>query len=297
MAFRRFRGLSKSWSEFVDRPTEFRIGLNARTVGRRLLARLPLVDGLFRRFIWSRLHFPEIEMRFLDALRLGSIDVAVDVGAALGSYSWILSRVARTVYAFEPGTLHSEFLRRVCAHNVEVIRAAIGSATGHVNLYTPGADSHALHSATVSESNPVTKSEHARVERVEQTTLDAFLAMRPMAGRRVDVLKVDVEGYELEVFKGASRMLALHHPLIICEIEARHNANYVEVFQRLREFGYSPYFFREGALESLMDEHIEILQQAPDLAVRMDRGYDPASNRYINNFIFQHPESRIKVTE
>jgi FkbM family methyltransferase len=272
--------------------------MNARTVCKRVLARLPLVDGLFRRFIWSRLHFPEIEMRFLHALPPGAIDVAVDVGAALGSYSWILSRASRTVYAFEPGKLHNKFLSRVVSgSNVEVICAAVGSTTGQVNLYTPGSDSHALHSATVFEATQVVRVEDTRVERVQQTTLDAFLAACLAPGRTVDVLKVDVEGYELDVLKGAWRTLTLYHPLIICEVEARHNANYAEVFRLLKELGYSCYFFRDGTLELLLDERIERLQQAKDLAARIGGDYDPASNRYVNNFVFQHTESRIKVTQ
>jgi hypothetical protein len=67
--------------------------------GKKILSWFPLLDGLFRRFIWSRIHFPEIEMRLLHEIQPGLIDVAVDVGAALGSYSWILNRISKQVYA------------------------------------------------------------------------------------------------------------------------------------------------------------------------------------------------------
>ncbi len=267
-----------------------------KKLGKALLSDFPLLDGLFRRFIWSRVHFPEVEMRFLSALPAGSIDVAVDVGAAMGSYSWILNRVSRQVYAFEPGNVHNRYISRVVfGTKINVVQAAVGSVCGFVNLYTPGLDSNALHSATLSRSNPVANLCDSRIDQVEQVTLDSFLPVKLAVGRTVDVLKVDVEGYELEVFKGAVALLSKHHPLVICEIEARHNANYSAVFGLLKDLGYDCYIFQSGAFELFSGEDIREIQLEDDLKIRIGTNFNPDSNRYINNFVFQHPQSRIKV--
>ncbi len=236
-------------------------------------------------------------MRFLNAIQAGSIDVAVDVGAALGSYSWILNRVSNEVYAFEPGNTLYRCLNQIASFrtNIHVIRAAVGGVCGPVSFYTPGPDSNALFLATLSQDNPVIKLADTRVDQVDQVTLDTFLTERLAPGRTVDVLKVDVEGYELEVFKGSFEILSKHHPLIICEIEARHNPNYAEVFGVLRELGYDCYIFRAGAFESFSGERIEVLQLEGDMKIRFGDNFDPDSNRYINNFVFQHPQSRINV--
>ena len=276
--------------------TTLNIHMGIKTMGKESLSKFPLLDGLFRRYIWSRIHFPEIEMRFLNALQTGSVDVAVDVGAAMGSYSWILNRVSKQVYAFEPGNIYNRYLSRVVfGTNIEVIRAAVGSVCSKVSLYTPGSDSIARHSATLSLGNPVVHISGTCVDQVDQVTLDSFFFEKLTPGRTVDVLKVDVEGYELEVFRGSVEILSKHQPLIICEIEARHNRNYPEVFDLLKKLGYDCYVCRASKFELFTGDRIEDLQLQEDLKVRLRPSYDPQSNRYINNFVFQHPQSRIKV--
>jgi FkbM family methyltransferase len=260
------------------------------------LGRFPLADGLFRRVVWSRIHFPEVEMHFLNALGRDSIDVALDVGAALGSYTWILNRKSRQVFAFEPGMPYGQILQRLTAGTrVRVVCAAVGSCRATVAMYTPGSDMHALHSATLSVGNPVVALGTTRAREVEQVSLDEFLDQNMDAGRRVDFLKVDVEGYELEVFKGARRLIDRHHPLIVCEIEQRHNAAYADIFRLLRTLGYRVYVFRQGGFQPFDGDAIEPLQSAQALQARLAGRYDPANNPYINNFVFQHPQSRIQV--
>ncbi len=270
--------------------------MSIKLIAKELLSRFPFLDGLFRRFIWSRFHFSEIEMRFLDGLQAGSADVAVDVGAAMGSYSWILNRVSKQVFAFEPGLIHNKYLNNVSfGTGINVIRAAVGSDCSSVNMYTPGLDTDARHSATLSRENPVVNSSGTNVDLVDQITLDSFFSNKLAPGRSIDILKVDVEGYELEVFRGAIGVLSKSHPIIICEIEARHNVGYPKVFKLLRGLGYNCYIDRAGIFESFVGERIEDLQLEGDLAIRLGTSYDPKSNKYINNFVFQHPESRVKV--
>lgn len=270
--------------------------MSLRIIGRELLSRFPLVDGLFRRFVWSRVFFPENEMRFLNALETGAIDIALDVGAATGSYSWILNRVSNRVYAFEPGKVHYKQLARVAFNShIKLVHAAVGSDCGRLSLYTPGTDEDALHSATLSQHNPVVGATETLVEEVDVVTLDSFISENLEPRHNIDLLKVDVEGYELEVFRGATETIARHHPLILCEIEARHNAGYGDTFKLLRDMGYICYIFRNAAFERFSGERIEELQTDDDLRIRLGRDYDPMNNRYINNFVFQHPQSRIKV--
>ena len=270
--------------------------MNIRVIGREALSKYPLLDGLFRRFVWSKVYFPENEMRFLHELSAGSIDIAIDLGAATGSYSWILNRVSNRVFAFEPGKIHNRYLKRVNFFtNIEVIQAAVGSTCANVSLYTPGSDNNALHSATVSKRNPVASLDETTVNQVSQISLDSFLEGLPIANRSIDLLKVDVEGYELEVFRGAVELLSIYHPLIICEIEARHNPRYTEVFSLLTGLEYSCYIYRSGEFEVFAGSSIEDFQKDTDLEVRLSENYDPESNFYINNFVFQHPQSNIKV--
>jgi FkbM family methyltransferase len=256
-----------------------------------------MADGLFRRFVWSRLHFPEIEMRFLNSLAACSVDIAIDVGAALGSYTWILNRKSAQVFAFEPGAQHARCLARsIFGSRVTLVQAAVGRSCDTVSMYTPGSDTNALHSATLSPNNPVIENRATEVRQVEQVSLDWFFLDKIDVGRTIDVLKVDVEGYELEVFAGAQALIKRHHPLIICEIEKRHNADYSKIFGTLRTAGYRTYIFREKCFVPFDSDVLDSLQSAETLKIRLSGNYVPGESPYINNFIFQHAQSRIKVT-
>jgi FkbM family methyltransferase len=261
------------------------------------LARFPLLDGYFRRLIWSHIHFPEYEMKFLHQLPNGAFDVAIDVGAALGSYCWILNRKFAQVVAFEPGDEHHRYLDPlVRGTGIELHKLAVGSDDGEVEFFTPGADTEAYHSATASVSNPVVAAGNLTVKSVRQVALDSFWQERYGDSRALDLLKIDVEGYELEALKGARQTISVHHPLIICEIEARHNAQYQEVFRLLEALDYHCYYWKDECFNQLAGFDIEKLQLQQDLDVRLSRSFDPDRNNYINNFVFEHSKSRIKVS-
>ena len=264
---------------------------------RDVLTRVPVLDAWFRRTVWSRVHFPEDELRFLAALPAGSIDVAIDVGGALGSYTWPLNRKARRVIVFEPGKVHGDFLSRALGFSrIELHRAAVGNTPGKLTLFTPGEDVNARHSATLSTGNPAIDPATAKATEVEVVTLDGFAEKHLAAGERVDLLKVDVEGFELAVFEGAAGLIERDKPLIFCEIEARHNARYREVFELLARLGYSAYYAHGGKLTLLESFDISGLQTEEALAYRVSDRYQPGTSEYINNFTFEHPQSRVKVS-
>ena len=145
----------------------------------------------------SENHEPEAWQAIMDAVRPG--DTVVDVGASTGMYTLAFGKrvgPSGKVIAFEPDPRNFEVLRAHVALNglegrVEPVRAAVGSAPGTLSFSTgKGAYSH------------VTAAPGTDVVRVECLTLD-----RALAGRRVDLLKIDVEGYEEEVLRGAVELL------------------------------------------------------------------------------------------
>jgi FkbM family methyltransferase len=236
-----------------------------------------------------------MEERVLNDLPPNSIDVAIDVGAALGSYCWILNRKAKTVYAFEPGEEHGNYLAvNIGGTRIVLTRAAVGDSAKTVNMFTAGTDEHARHAATLNRNNPVAAETNVRIRQVEQVSLDGFFADN-LGKRSVDLLKVDVEGYENAVFRGAVKLLGTHHPLVICEIEERHNADYRETFALLRSLGYITYVYRDGAYRIFEGDAIRDMQQEDALEARLSGQHDARTNVYINNFVFQHPQSRVKV--
>jgi FkbM family methyltransferase len=268
-----------------------------RTAIRRYLADFPLLDGNFRRYIWSRIHFPEGELRWLDRLPSRSIDIAVDVGAALGSYAWILSRKSKQVFAFEPGRLHGRYLASLIAGtNITLVPSAVGAASGTVSFYTPGSDDIARHAATLSVNNPVITSPGTKKESVEVVSLDEFFRGRIDSGRTIDLIKVDIEGYEFEAFKGALGLLEQYRPLLICEIEKRHNAEYRLTFDFLRSLGYRCFFYRDGGFHPFDQQDIGAFQTDDAYRYRTGPDFNPKKNTYINNFVFQHSRSKLKVT-
>ena len=107
---------------------------------------------------------------------------------------------------------------------------------------------------------------------VEVTTLD--LALNDAGA--VALIKCDVEGHELDMFKGAEAVLTQDHPLLLFECEARHNPDraVTEVFDYLQDLGYRGSFFWHG---ELLDVRLF------DLATHQTLGRAP----YANNFVFE----------
>lgn len=249
---------------------------------RRLLASSPVLDGLFRRFIWSRIHFPENEIRILNNLAGRPFDIAVDVGAALGSYTWVLNRIAHDVVAFEPGKKHYEHVRAASAlSRVTVVNAAVGAKEGQGELVTPGQTNEGRHMATLSSKNPVAQRADVVRDSVRIVALDQYLDAHFSSDRRLDLLKIDVEGFENSVLEGGYQRIKRDLPIIIAEVEARHNPNYSVFFENLLDLGYTCYGCRNKKYVPF--SAYQVSQQIPPDDITNGDDYD-----YVNNFVFQY---------
>jgi FkbM family methyltransferase len=139
-------------------------------------------------------------------------NVAYDIGAHVGYYSILMADLAGdegAVYAFEPRPINYAFLNRHIrlnyCRNIRTYRMAIGKPQGQA---TPGTARLETRTGTgtghLSETGTLL---------VAVTSIDECIAARH--GRPPDLLKIDVEGGELDVLHGASRTLDEYHPRLI----------------------------------------------------------------------------------
>ena len=179
--------------------------------GKQLTLRFASAEDHIARTIESTGGFYEAELLADMRARLFFPECAVDVGAHVGNHTLYFSKVLglKTI-AFEPNAQTFALLAaNVRENGVESLcrirHAAVGAAAGRVHTIAAAGDNSGM----------------ARVEiDAEGDTPLTSLDDELKNDVRIDVIKIDVEGWELEVLRGAARTIEKHRPLIYVEASA-----------------------------------------------------------------------------
>jgi FkbM family methyltransferase len=198
--------------------------------------------------------------------------VAIDIGANMGEFAFLMARHAERVVAFEPNRDLWPALRRLLGNGVRLESAALSSAPGNASFrYLE--DNTGV--ATVETRNPLSMiGNHAeiRTRTVELRTLDSFDL------DRVSFIKIDVEGHEEAVIEGAIETLRRNRPSLLIESEDRHNKGAPgRLAARLAVLGYCGLYLSGGRLVDLET----ITDGERDFGNLSGGGMG-----YINNYIF-----------
>jgi FkbM family methyltransferase len=195
--------------------------------------------------------------------------VFVDIGAHIGEYTLLAAKAVGPtgqVHAFEPQTELAALIERSAQmndfHNVTVNASAVSDRIGQ-QRFTIRRD---LSCSSLSQADSY--GDHRILSRrcVPVDTLDHYCLTR---GIQPHVVKVDVEGAELSVLKGAARLLARpgpDAPTWILEFShdnyARHGITGEEFERRLTETGYRLYEIDQAGLRPCslsLDRTINVL--------------------------------------
>jgi FkbM family methyltransferase len=202
----------------------------------------------------------------------------IDIGASVGVYTHALHRRGALVEAFEPQPSCLETLRAyAAAHSqVRVYPVALGSKKGRATLHVPVIAGRLL-SAGASLAKPQEASERISVD---VHTLDSY------EFSDVALIKIDVEGAELDVLRGAAKTIARSKPVLLVEIERRHHSGPINsVFSFITEMGYNGSF-----LDRSSDSFRSIDGFDADAQQQLDASRQP-TGVYINNFLFTPTDS------
>lgn len=142
--------------------------------------------------------------------------VAVDIGAHVGLWSRVMARDFQQVLAFEPLMAHRDCFNLNLSEfsNVSLFPFALSDKEQDLNIVTPidnTGHSHVAKGPSVS----------GNVEQVHAVRLDSFSWHEKM---KIDFMKIDVEGWELAVLRGAEATIKKHRPVIIIEQKPHGNA-------------------------------------------------------------------------
>ena len=210
-------------------------------------------------------------------------DSVLDIGTHKGGYlHWMRQAVGNsgTVIAFEPQpSLHNYVSQAIDAYgykNIELHHAGVSYQEGTLKLFIPKTEGLTSPGATFEERNDI---ENGHFITVPVLQLDKLLMKR---AEPINFIKMDVEGHELQVFKGAEQILKRDKPKLIFECENRHlNAIKVEdVFNHLTALDYDGFFFLNGQLTSIEQFNSSRHQATNDNKEIVNKSL------YANNFVF-----------
>lgn len=217
--------------------------------------------------------YSEPEMKLIPYL-CDKEKVAVDVGAFEGLYTYHLRKHSKSCYAFEPDPYSAQHLSKRFYHernNIFVKEVALSDKKGKIELRKPVLDKGR---STVESKNKL-EGEKVDIIEVNMELLDYYKL------KGVGFIKIDVEGHEEAVLKGAKKTILHNAPSFIIEIEERHNPNSISrVINFFKEYDYEGFFLLDKILTPIRNFVIEKHQNPKNVVGSKRKG------TYINNFIF-----------
>jgi FkbM family methyltransferase len=201
------------------------------------------------------LNFEETEKNEIKVLKklvkknYGDKFIMIDVGANIGWYSMNFAKSfpKAHIYSFEPiPKTHLSLLANVKINglkNITTIQAGVSEHGGVATFYYDQELSANASLANLAEKENIEKL------KVRIVTLDKFCRQKSIKPK---LLKVDVEGAELFVFKGAKQIISDNHPIIFAEMlrkwSSKFNYHPNQIIEFLKDLGYTCFSLRKDQL-------------------------------------------------
>lgn len=171
-------------------------------------------------------------------------DVVLDIGTNIGStllrFAQKTSLGAGQVIGFEPDSInYQKCLENISLNNftnIEVNKLGLGAYEKSLYLITDTPSNRGCN-----RIRPTMVNDSYAKELIKIVLLDIFLEKKYL--KSIDPIKIDVEGYEHEVLKGAKKTIAKYHPVLFIEIDdnnlKQQNSSASNVISWLDDIGYS----------------------------------------------------------
>ncbi|OBB94321.1 FkbM family methyltransferase [Mycobacterium sp. 852002-40037_SCH5390672] len=256
----------------------------ARSVKRRLA---PVARTLAPRRFWRR------KFRILQGLGQCRPDIqlvaslcdphriSLDIGADLGEFTIAMLATSRSVIAFEPRPAQARDLGSMfdaVGAAVQVQAVALSDEPGVLAMRVVASEPGR---STIEAGNQLGDVHGGNIESIDVPVR----RLDDLDLEDIGLIKIDVEGHELAVLRGATETLTHHRPAIVVEAEERHHRNSVaEITALLNGLGYAGYFDLGGVRRPIA-EFDPARHQDPANVGSQENGW-AGHGIYVNNFVF-----------
>ncbi len=201
-------------------------------------------------------HDVEVDPFFSDVLDfLDEKSVVLDVGGNIGITSLVAATHGCSVYSFEPGPRAFLYLKKNAEHN-EGLRIfpqniALGAENNEIGFFD-----HPPSAAVSHLSNDHTLGNDPNTL-VKMIKLDDFVSTHDFS--RIDLVKIDVEGFEIDVLKGAAETLKKFKPSVFVEFNsfcmiAFRNINPREMLSNIRSLFPFVYEYKKSKIKKISSD-------------------------------------------
>ncbi|VBA61124.1 FkbM family methyltransferase [Mycobacterium attenuatum] len=256
----------------------------ARSVKRRLA---PVVKAVAPRLFWRRKYrlLQRLDESSRDARLAASLcdpnRISLDIGADVGDVTIAMLPASRSVIAFEP--------RPAQARDLTAMFAAVGAAVRVEAVAL--SDRPGVMAMRVVESEPgrsTIDTDNVLSDVIGGDVQNIDVPVKRLDDLQLDdvgLIKIDVEGHELAVLRGAVDTLRRNRPAILVEAEERHRPGAVaEITTLLTGLGYTGYFELDDVRRRV--EEFDPTQHQNPANIGGRENLWAAHGVYVNNFVF-----------
>lgn len=242
-------------------------------------------SALYTKFVFRKLkkinglYYKNEDLYFIEQ-KLKPSDTFFDIGSNIGAYAYVAGQIipAEQMYLFEPIPFLFNRLKNTFK-KVNIYKYAISNETGKTQFKIPFINGQFLDTRGSVETNFKEVGEvKSKILNVDTITFDDFIQTNNIS--KVNFVKIDVEGHEMNVLSGAQKTLATFKPNLLIEIESRHHNNTLElqrIIDSLVLIGYKMYYLEKNTctIREVVSEKVAFIiqQKSSDLG-------------YINNYYF-----------
>ena len=230
---------------------------------------------LFLRYLNQKLDF-FLGKKIPDAFKIINklkIHTAVDVGSNTGKWTYYLSKVSLRVISFEPTFLLFKLNQKLFSEikKIKTYNFALGSTNTHAIIKIPNSN---LDEASIEKRfKPLVK--------ISTESVQIICGDNMLKNKKIDLIKIDVEGYEMEVLKGLKKTINKRLPVLIVEIEKRHNRFYLLTFKYLKFYDYLVFYQKNNKLHLIKSNYKNFINANQKIG----------SKEYIHDFWFINKKS------
>lgn len=203
--------------------------------------------------------------------------VFMDVGANVGAYLYTLENhlKAENIFAFEPNQQLFKRLKRLFP-KVNLSSVALSDISTIAEFKIPVINGKKIHTRGTLQTSIKEKNEEKTIlQKVDVKPLDDL----NLNLKKLDFIKIDVEGNEMQTLRGAKQIIEKYKPILMVEMEQRHHQeNLWTLISEIADWGYSVNYLDRKTLQPTILTEEFLNQQNPDNV----KNYKD----YINNIIF-----------